>query len=123
MKKTREELLKEIERIQTLKGAKLWRAAHDFALQANPKLAREQKKLLREVDALREEQDDDYARSAGGHFRFGLHMSKAMIDAIRKFDPTFLTADKHKNKNPKDSNKLVKEVMKTFPEYKIPRKG
>lgn len=122
MNKKRDELLKEIEHIQSLNGAAQWRAVHDFTLKTNTKIRRENKKFLQQVAEIRENQDNETATSAGGHFRYGLHFPTSIFNAIRAFDPKFMIVDKHKSKDPKDSNKLVVELMEVFPEYKIPRK-
>lgn len=111
--------IKEIARIQNLKGAKQWKAAQQFALKVNPALAQEHKQHLQELEELREQMQNPTARSANG-LRFTLSIPETIISVIQKFDPDFMMFDKSKYKTKDGSNAESRKLMRVFPEYTIP---
>lgn len=124
--KLKQKRLKQIASIQNMKGARQWKAAKEFALEVNPELRAENAIHMKELETLREEQDNDEARSAGGTLRFAVSIPATIVNVIRQFDPNFLIYDKHdksKYKTKRSSNREARVLMKVFPEYKIPRKG
>ena len=112
--------IKEIARIQGLKGENQWKAAQKFALDVNPQLAKEHEQHLRELEELREERNNPSARSADGKLRFDLSIPVTIMTVIRKFDPEFMNWDKRKFSTADGSNSMARKLMKVFPEYKIP---
>ena len=112
--------IKEIARIQGLKGAKQWKAAQQFALDINPSLAKEHEQHLRELEELREELNNPSARSASGNIRFSLSIPVTIMTVIQRFDPEFMQWDKRKFKTADGSNQMARKLMKVFPEYRIP---
>lgn len=121
-KKQHDKQIKEIARIQTLKGGEQWKAAQQFALKINPALADEHRQHLRELEELREQLQNPTARSANG-MRFTLSIPETIISVIRRFDPNFLVVDKSKYKTKDGSNAESRKLMRVFPEYTIPTKG
>lgn len=119
---TREEQLDEIKRILRLPKADRWREARDFTLKVNPVLRREDELFQRQIAVIREQQNNDYATSDGGTLRYALSIPTSMVEAIRQFDPEFLSPDKRAYKNKNGSNRVARKLMRIFPEYRIPRK-
>lgn len=115
--------IKEIARIQGLKGAAQWKAAQKFALDVNPSLADEHTQHLRELEELREQMQNPTARSKSGKLRFSLSIPETIISVIQKFDPQFMVFDKRKYGTPDGSNREARKLMRVFPEYKIPTEG
>lgn len=123
---SRDKQIKRIAAIQNMKPPKQWLAAKEFALDVNPELRAEHAVHMKELETLREEQDNDEARSAGGTLRFTLSMPMTILAAIRAFDPNFMMYDKRdksKYKTKRSTNAESRKLMRLFPEYKIPRKG
>lgn len=117
----KKELLKEISRIQKMSKPKMWRAAKDFAIENNPALQEEEDLLMEEIKEIKENLINPQAISEGGTMRWGLRIPDSIVSAIRAFDPEFLIVEKNTKGKPNATNKYVRQLMKVFPEYRIPK--
>jgi hypothetical protein len=116
-KEKREFALKEIERIESLPRTKRWKAAQQFAIKYNREAAKEHMETLQIVKEAREQ--NLFNPTASGQksgLRHGLTFPALVFNFITLFD------DKLQGENKgEDGRQMVRKLMKTFPEYQVPR--
>lgn len=117
----KQRLLDDIKDIQETPTPLKWRKAHDFARKVNPEVRQEQDQYRKELNQLRKEQRNKFASAEKSGLRFGLSIPVTTVTAIRAFDPDFLNEKKNKNTgHGSETNTTVRQLMKLFPEYRIP---
>lgn len=125
MRLTKKQKLEEIDRIMKLKGAKRWRAVADFTIRANAKVRKQHEAQLREIERLRETRLNDNGSSAmSRNFRFGVSIPTGVYNAIVGWDEkldgeSILKNPKKDHSKAMDTNKIVRRLARTFPEYKV----
>lgn len=122
---TQKEQLKEIDKILKLKGAERWRAVADFTIKINPEIRKQHEQLLVEIEDVRATRANDNGSSPKHrNFRFGLRIPEGVYKAIVGFDvqadgDSILRNPKKSHDDPTGTNKLVRKLARTFPEYKV----
>lgn len=125
MRMTKKEKLAEIDHILKLKGAKRWRAVADLTIKTNARVRRQHEAQLREIERLRATRlNDNGSSSVNRNFRFGVSIPEGVWNAIVGFDlqvdGTSKLRDSNKNHDkPMATNKIVRDLAKTFPEYRV----
>lgn len=125
MRMTKKEKLAEIDRILKLKGAKRWRAVADLTLATNARVRKQHEKLLKEVEELRATRYNDNGSSPNSrNFRLGASIPEGVWKALVGFDmladgTSKLYDSKKDHNDPMATNKIVRDLAKAFPEYRV----
>ena len=110
--------LKQIAHIQGMNdNTKRWRAILDFALRVNPNIRAEHKLHLKAIREDREAQANQFGAAKKSGMRYALSMPETIWHLLNMFDPYIKEATSEKSAA--KQNKVVRELAKAFPEYKI----
>lgn len=116
----REQLLKEVEKIEGLPDMKRWRAIKDLLLRLNPAVKAVDDKFIADLKATKDAQLNQFGSSKEGHIRQLLDMPTYLYQVLMIADQDF-----NYNVNISHDRELQKRtwrrMAKTFPEYAIAR--
>lgn len=102
-----------------------WQAIHELIRQKNKKAKREQDAVAKQCEWYREERIYKKTKSKIMGLKAGVQMPPMTWSALIEVDTAIFgksdlrNTDKEAHKTPQGSNKIVRDLAKAFPQYKV----
>lgn len=117
-KTEKEKLDAQLKAILEMQPPKRWRAMADFARAINPLVRTEQDAQIEVVKGLRLEQTNKFGAGKSG-LRHGVSIPQLTWMAIVSVDPELQDTDLVTTNRATQTNRLVRQLARVFPEYKV----
>lgn len=95
-----------------------WRTAVKWLLSHNKQAKIESDQTIAWINDIRSDQSNKFASTEKGYFRYGMKIPSMVLDTLYLVDPN-LSYDLGNDSTAAKQRRVLHELMKTFPEYRI----